>query len=115
MKLGGAELNRVECYALTVGKGDRFDKQTSKRAWYLIGVECDEFVGEKRASQGRPPGLVVNRPGVCVWVEAWAEVVSAARCRHEFFLNALETELTGDGGLAYLKERHRPHLPPQFG
>ena len=66
-------------------------------------------------SQDRPPGLVVNRPGVCVWVKTWAEVVSAARRRYEFFLDALETALAGDDGLAYLKERHRPRLPPQFG
>ena len=66
-------------------------------------------------SQDRPPGLVVNRPGVQVWVTTWAEVVSAAKRRYEFFLNALETELTGDDGLAYPQERHRPHLPSQFG
>ena len=59
-------------------------------------------------SQDRPAGLVVNRPGVQVWVKTWAEVVSAAKRRYEFFLKALETELTGDDGLADLKKRHRP-------
>ena len=53
VKLGSAELNQVESYALTVGQDDRFDKQKTKWTWYLIGVECDEFVEEKRMSQGK--------------------------------------------------------------
>lgn len=57
----------------------------------------------------------MNRPGVQVWVKTWAEIASAARRRYGFFLKALETGLSGDDGLAYLRERHRPHLPPQFG
>ena len=81
MKLGSAELNRVESYALTVGKDDRFDEQKAKWTGYPIGVECDDFVEEKRMSQDRPPGLVVNRPGAQVWVKTWDEVVSAARRR----------------------------------
>ena len=115
VKLGSKELTQVESDALTVSNDDRFDKQRTKWTWYLIGVECDEFVEEKRMSQDRPAGLVVNRPGVQVWVKTWAEVVSAAKRRYEFFLKALETELTGDDGLADLTERHRPYLPPQFG
>ena len=114
VKLGSKELNQVESYALTVGNDDRFDKQRTKWTWYLIGVECDEFVEEKRMSQDRPAGLVVNRPGVQVRVKTWAEVVSAAKRSYEFFLKALETELTGDDGLADLKERHLLHLPPMM-
>ena len=76
--LGSAELNQVESDALTVGQDDRFDEQKSKWTGYPIGVGCDEFVEEKRMSQDRPPGLVVNRPGVQVWWKTWAEVVSAA-------------------------------------
>lgn len=114
VKLGSVELNQVESYALTVGKDDRFDKQKTKWTWMLIGVECDDYANDRRMSQDRPPGLIANRPGVQVWVKTWAEIVSAVKRRYEFFLHELETELTADDGLEYLRERHGKHLPTSF-
>jgi len=114
VKLGSAELTQVESYALTVGKDDRFDKHKTKWTWMLIGVECDDYANDRRISQDRPPGLIANRPGVQVWVKTWAEIVSAVKRRYEFFLHELETELTADDGLQYLRERHGKHLPASF-
>ena len=51
VKLGNAGLNHVESYAMTVGKIDRFDNQKAKWTGYPIGVECDDFVEEKRVPQ----------------------------------------------------------------
>ena len=36
---------------MTVGKIDRFDTQKAKWTGYPIGVECDDFVEEKRVPQ----------------------------------------------------------------
>jgi hypothetical protein len=111
VRLGAKELGQIDSYALTVGNDKRFDKAKTKWTWYLVGVECDEFAEAKRMSEDRPAGLLTFRAGVQVWVKTWAEIVSAAKRRYEFFLNELEVELTADDGLRYLREQHTTHLP----
>ncbi|MFO0847149.1 MAG: ATP-binding protein [Gemmataceae bacterium] len=113
--LGGDELNQIESYAQTVEDDARFDKQKTRWTWYLVGVECDKYAEGRRTAADRPHGLIANRGGVQVWVKTWAEIVSAAKRRYEFFLEKLEAELTADDGLCYLRERHGKHLPDALG
>lgn len=111
VKLGSDELNQIESYAQTVEDDARFDKQKTRWTWFLIGVECDKYADGRRNATDRPHGLVANRNGVQVWVKTWAEIVSAAKRRYEFFLEELDTELSATDGLRYLRDRHGKHLP----
>jgi hypothetical protein len=109
--LGQAELSQIENYALTVAADERFDKGNTKWTFVLLGNDLTSFAQEKCDQEGRPFGLIVQKPHVEVWVKKWATIIQDCKWRHEFYRERLDLEVQGSDATAYLEKKHAQYVP----
>jgi hypothetical protein len=104
-------LSQIENYALTVAADERFDKGTTKWVFVLVGNDLDAFAEAKCDQDGRPFGLIVQKPHVEVWVKKWATIISECKWRHEFYRDTLDLEVQAGDAAAYLQKKHAQYIP----
>jgi hypothetical protein len=56
------DVSQVEKYAYAVAQDPRFDKGNTKWTFVLVGDDLDAFTASKCAQEGRPFGLIDQKP-----------------------------------------------------
>jgi len=107
--LGQEETSQIKKYAFTVAKDERFNTAKCHWEFWLLGNDLDDFVVQETSSDNLPTGCLFDGNGVRIWVRRWADVLSDARARYEFFREQLTVEASHAKGLETLKARY-PHL-----
>jgi hypothetical protein len=110
--VGDDEAAQIRKYATTVSKHPRFDTVDVQWDFVVVSTKIVGAPEEERHSPDRPKGLVVNNPGVRVWVKTWAEIIEAANHRHKFVKEHLGYQPDERDALEYLREAHARFLPP---
>jgi hypothetical protein len=63
------------------------------------------------AQVGRPPGVVFQGQGICVWAKTWSQVIDDCRQRLKFVEANLEIQSTRDAAVDYLRQTYERFLP----
>src|SRR5262249_39742390 len=79
-KLGKDEITQIENYAFSVADDERFDKETTRWTFLLIGNDLDKFATKKCEVQGKEFGHVheSNDGSVNIHVKKWATLIEQA-------------------------------------
>lgn len=108
--LGKKEISQIEEYAYAIECDDRFDTNTTRWTFLLIGNGLDDFARSKCQSSDRKPGhLKAGR--VEIWVRPWADLLADTKWRYEFFRKRLEYEASGEDAMGYLREKYSQYFP----
>lgn len=110
-KLNSDDLSQVEKYAYAVSEDPRFEKGSTKWTFVLVGDDFDPFVAAKCQQEGRPFGLVDQKPHLEVWVKKWATIIQECKWRHEFYRNELDVQVQAGDAAKYLERKHAQYLP----
>ena len=110
VKLGKKEIGQIEEYAFKVADDERFDKDNVKWNFLLVGNNLDSFAKQKCDVQDREFGHIhAGNPNI--YVKKWSTIIDQAKWRYEFFREQLETEISSDDGLEYLKQKYPQFIP----
>jgi hypothetical protein len=113
VKVGQDELNQIKKYALAVARDERFNKVDASWEFVLVANELQEIAEFEGGQKDRPSGLIVDVPGIRVWVRLWGEVLSEAEHRLKFVQRGLEYAPTNNTAMAYLAKVHSKYLPEE--
>jgi hypothetical protein len=87
------------------------------RCWDFIVVGTDVKGTpdlERKESQGRPFGQIMDAGGVRVWVRTWAEIIDDAQHRLKFVKEKLDYSPDAKQALEYLHATHAKYLPDEI-
>ena len=110
VRLGKKEISQIEEYAYAIDADDRFDKNTTRWTFLLVGNGLDSFAQNKCQSTDRKPGHI-QAGRVNIWVRPWADLLAEAKWRYEFFRSRLEYEATTEDAMGYLREKYSQYFP----
>jgi len=109
-RLGKTELGQIEEYAFKVADDERFDKDKVKWTFLIVGNDLDNFAKQKCNIQDREFGHIhAGNPNI--YVKKWSSLIDQAKWRYEFFRERLETEISSDHGLEYLRRKYPEFIP----
>jgi hypothetical protein len=113
VKLGRVELAQIEDYARAVASDTRFDTDTTRWEFVLVGVEIKPEIEDRRRLAGKPRGLVVDPEGgnLRVWVRTWGEVLEECTHRLKFIRRELTYDPTSDQAMEFLRATYPDFLP----
>ena len=108
INLGQKEIGQIEDYAMTVAKDERFDTQKYIWTFVLLGNSLNDHAKEKTNQDGLPRGCTYKSKNgnVSAHVKCWADVLTDAKSRYEFFREKLELEASKEYGMEYLQKRY---------
>ena len=103
--LGQEEITQIEKYAFTVAEDERFNTQKVVWRFVLLGNDLDKYAVERASGDSTPEGCIHKKGNLSIWVLRWADVMTDARERHEFFREKLEVEASSTAGMECLKSK----------
>lgn len=106
--LGQDELGQIEDYAMTVARDERFDTQKYRWTFILIGNSLSDYAKDKADQDCLPQNCFYKskKGNVSVYVRNWADVLTNAKLRYEFFSKKLKIEAQKEHGMKLWKEKY---------
>ncbi len=92
LKLTTNELSQIEDYADQVSEDARFDKESVKWKFILIGDDMDSQVRRRINQKGFPEGCSMLQDNYEVWVYSWAKLLQNLRWKYQFLKQKLDSE-----------------------
>jgi hypothetical protein len=111
VKIGAEQLTQIERYATAVARDERFSKTITNWSFWIVSNEMDDHAEMMAAQVGRPPGVVFQGQGICVWAKTWSQVIDDCRQRLKFVEANLEIQSTRDAAVDYLRQTYERFLP----
>lgn len=109
LRLTHKEYTQLLEYALKVAADPRFNTQKVTWRFVLLGTELDDYVQTMAHQEGSPAGRVLSKGSVTAWVRTWADFITEAKSRYEFFRDKLAVKASAEAGLANFSARY-PHI-----
>jgi len=110
VKLGQKEISQVQEYAFKVADDERFNKNHVKWNFVLIGNGLGNYAKQACDNRDREFGHIhAGNPNV--FVKTWSTIIDQAKWRYEFYRERLETEISTDNGLEYLRTKYPQFIP----
>jgi hypothetical protein len=108
VNIGQKEIGQIEDYAITVAKDERFNTQKYIWTFVILGNSLNDHAIEKTNQDGLPKGCTYKSKSgnVSVHVKCWADVLTDAKSRYEFFRGKLELEASKEYGMEYIQKRY---------
>ncbi len=117
-KLGKKEISQIEDYAFAVAGDERFDKQSTKWTFLLIGNDFLPFAEQRAKVQNKEHGhIYASEDGMTnIFIKKWSTIIDQAKWRYHFFREKLELQVTSADGVNLLKSKYSRFLPdPEEG
>ncbi|MBD7951225.1 ATP-binding protein [Oerskovia rustica] len=111
VKLTHKELTQIELYANAVMEDRRFNKDSTRWEFFLIGDEIDSFVEGRRTQQNMPKGAIQHTKECTIWVKLWSEILQDANHRHKFVEENLNWQASNDRSVERMREKYSAMLP----
>ena len=113
VKLGREELAQIEDYARAVASDARFDTESTRWEFVLVGVDIKPEIEDRRRQAGKPRGLVIDPEGgnFRVWARTWGEVLDECTHRMKFIRRELRYDPTSDQAMEFLRVTYPDFLP----
>lgn len=113
VKIGRTELAQIEDYAEAVVADTRFDRDTTRWTFVLLGVDVDTYVDRRRRQAGKTRGLVADPEGGNhqVWVRTWGELLQECEHRMKFIRRELTYDPTSDQAMTFMRATYPDFLP----
>jgi metal-sulfur cluster biosynthetic enzyme len=110
--VGDDEAAQIRKYAAAVAGDARFNIEDVEWDFYVISSEIRGAPDlERRESQNRPFGQIMDAGGIRVWALTWAEVLENANHRLKFVQKHLGYSPTAQQAFDYLRATHDKYLP----
>ncbi|CAI1650847.1 ATP-binding protein [Serratia proteamaculans] len=110
-KIDATVIAQIKSYAFTVASDPRFDKANTSWTFIAISNEFDIYAQEEASQSGRAPGLIHIKDNISVWIYTWAEILSMAKTRLNYFQKQLRYEANRESATKYLIETHEKFIP----
>lgn len=112
VKLGADEITQVEKYAYTIAEDERFRHLKTRWSFWVISNDIDAFAAIKTRQKDKPRGQISQTEDgkVEVWVKTWSEIVAECKARLRFVQEHLQTNVSREASLKYLKETYDKYL-----
>lgn len=112
-KIDDTVLSQIEKYAIAVSEHESFHHEKVKWIFMAISNSMDYYAKKKVNQRGKAKGLLYDDAeyNVEVWVYTWAEIISNARARLNFFSDQLKYQANIESAEKYLKTVHEKHIP----
>jgi hypothetical protein len=113
LRVGRKEVGQIEDYARAVAGDSRFERESTRWEFVLLGVEFKPEAEERRRQAGKPRGLISDPEGgnFRVWLRTWGEVLTECEHRMKFIRRELSYDPTSDEALAFLRSTYPDSLP----
>lgn len=107
--LGDKEFEQIRKYARQVVAEERFDKESVKWKFLLVGNKIKEEMRSEITQKGQPRGCLVGTDQYDIYVCEWAEIFKEEKWKCAMLKQGLKEEAAGDGAkdFAYLKQNHK--------
>jgi Histidine kinase-, DNA gyrase B-, and HSP90-like ATPase len=111
--IGQPEIEQIKRYAYAVLDNERFDKDTTRWTFLLVGNRFGKYAELECAVDGRERGHItaLNGGKVNIHVLEWSSILASVKWRYEFFRSKLEYQASSSDGIEYLKRMHSEYLP----
>lgn len=113
-KIDNEVLGQVLGYASAVSNDERFDKAKTSWKFIVVSNEIDEIARLQVNKNPTRPGILSEVAGLEVSVATWAEIITNAKARLEFYREQLNYEASDEGIRQYLFETHERFLPTSY-
>lgn len=94
LTVGRKELDQLEDYVTAILKQPDFVNTSTSWNFFLVCTEYDDVSKERATQDGRPLGLVIDKPNYKVWLKSWAEIVRDCEARLKFVQDKLQIEVS---------------------
>ena len=111
LTLGGKEIAQIENYAAAVANDPRFSLTEVQWDFYLVGNKMGDLAQIKAIQKDKPPGLIIDSPGIRVWVKTWSQILAENEHRLKFVQKCLEYLPTEDQAIDFLQRTYSKYLP----
>jgi hypothetical protein len=110
--VGAEEIMQVEKYAYTVADDERFRHLRTRWSFWVISNDVDAFAQVKTRQKDKPRGLIAQTDDgkIEVWVKTWSEIIAECKARLRFVQEHLQTNVSKEASLKYLKETYDKYL-----
>lgn len=111
--IGRTESDQIEDYATAVAADPRFDRDSTRWTFVVVGVDTKDEIASRIRQARKPKGLMIDPEdgNFTVWVRTWGEVLGECRHRLKFVRNELAYDPTGDQAMAFLRTTYPDFLP----
>lgn len=112
VKVGANEIMQVEKYAYTIADDERFRHLHTRWSFWVISNDIDAFAAVKTRQKDKPRGLISQTEDgkIEVWVKTWSEIIAECKARLSFVQEHLQTNVSKEASLKYLKETYDKYL-----
>jgi len=112
VKVGAKEIMQVENYAYTIADDERFRHLNTRWSFWVISNDIDAFAEKKTRQKDKPRGQITQTEDgkIEVWVKTWSEIIAECKARLSFVQEHLQTNVSKEASLKYLKETYDKYL-----
>lgn len=94
--IGRNEMDQLEDYVTAILRQPDYMNTPTTWHFYLVGTEYDGVVKERITQEGRPLGLMTDKPNYKVWVKSWSEIIHECESRLKFVQDQLRVEVSAE-------------------
>jgi hypothetical protein len=112
VRVGADEITQVEKYAYTIADDERFRHLRTRWSFWVISNDLDGFARVRTRQKDKPRGLITQTDDgkIEVWVKTWSEIIAECKARLRFVQEHLQTNVSKEASLKYLKETYDKYL-----
>lgn len=104
--------DQIEDYANQIVSDSRFDHETTKWRFVLVGTSIHKNVESRVHQKDKPIGLFHDpEGGPQIWARTWAQIFADCEHRLKFIRHHLQYDPTNDEALNFLRIEYPDYLP----
>jgi hypothetical protein len=91
---------------------ERFRHLRTRWSFWVISNDLDGFARVRTRQKDKPRGLTTQTDDgkIEVWVKTWSEIIAECKARLRFVQEHLQTNVSKEASLKYLKETYDKYL-----
>lgn len=101
-----AEINQIEEYAQAIVQDSRFDVNETRWSFWVLSRDVDENAVAFKQQEGQPPGVILKKKNVTIWVRKWGQIIEENKARMQFFQEQLAHQVDKGAALKHLRARY---------
>lgn len=90
IKIGESELSQIKKYASIVKNEPKFNSNSEKWTYYLIGRTYDDYINSEIKNKGSNNGLIFSIDNYEIYVLKWSDIINEVTFRLEYLKKSLE-------------------------
>lgn len=112
VKVGSKEITQIKEYAYAVAADERFRHLNTRWSFWVISNDLNEFALRETRQKDKPNGLIMQSEDgqIEIWVKTWSEVINVANSRMRFVQDHLQTSISKESALDYLRTTYEKYL-----